>query len=1028
MKRSNREFLWASLACGAWLCWIFGGPIMNGRNAFIPPAADAVRSVGEPQYSAVSADYVLSRMVRRGIFPAWTPYSQAGTPLIGKMAPGVFSPFNLLKYVLPERWLPVMILASAALKLYFAFAFLYLFERLLGLGWRASVAGALCFVSTHTVRSFVLFGLTGTIACLPLLFLLAELFLRGRRRTALLLLPWASAFSFLGAHFETAALANLSASIYFLARLWGEPALPSGQKPRRLLAFAGALLGGACIAGFNILAVVEYVGLSYTKVWRTLDSYGWHYLVISKHLSADDVPLMAGGLAAAAAFVFLFVRLPRVLREGGTAKRLLHLGAAAAVLAAALAMLANLGMDLSLAGLHMHSGEEPVFVIADLLLFFIAFWAWSETESAPLRILGWMMLSVLLIRMKTPPLTNIMVLLPFFKDFNNRDYHYVCDAAAGVLFAAGLDRIFSEISNPSARRPRSSALACLGVLLAGYAAASPLEGLAARIFTTGIVHPPAAGQPPGGVMGVEKIQTGRGYRTLSGWIPAEPTPASILAGRLENGGLADGTEARRAPDGSGRLYFNADVALPKPGESQLGVAVRFPGGGSRFLAGPSVTSLPSAAVLESKLALALFFLAVALLLWLPPPALAAVCLLTLGAWLWPGRLAATPADTELYRFPTLEALRRDPEPFRVATFDPNFLHADFLSIYGLSDVRTGGDNLDLYSMTLFSRLAYYFLSSAGKDPRAFDLGLSLFGLADVRYFLGPPGLKHDAPGLEPLAQGADVTVWRNRRALPRAAFFERAATLPVDFGKIWDHTGEGGAQRVLGAVAGALSRGELDPAKTLLLNDPPASAPPAPSAARPPADSSARIVEDAPDRVLISVDAAVPGFVFLGDSDYPGWKAVLNGRQAPILRSWLTFRAVQVPAGRSTLEFRYSPGFMGLPLVLSVLSCVAWLALVFRRRGVAPPPPPVPIRQKKKGVEKAAALPTALESARTEECGRIGESLALGLVGATLLFWTFWSGFVYRGAFVNWTARALALAVLAAAVVRGLKSPAAEAK
>ena len=40
---------------------------------------------------------------------------------------------------------------------------------------------------------------------------------------------------------------------------------------------------------------------------------------------------------------------------------------------------------------------------------------------------------------------------------------------------------------------------------------------------------------------------------------------------------------------------------------------------------------------------------------------------------------------------------------------------------------------------------------------------------------------------------------------------------------------------------------------------------------------------------------------------YPGWIAELDGRQTPILRADVLFRAVEVPAGRHTVVFRYAP-------------------------------------------------------------------------------------------------------------------------
>jgi uncharacterized membrane protein YfhO len=65
----------------------------------------------------------------------------------------------------------------------------------------------------------------------------------------------------------------------------------------------------------------------------------------------------------------------------------------------------------------------------------------------------------------------------------------------------------------------------------------------------------------------------------------------------------------------------------------------------------------------------------------------------------------------------------------------------------------------------------------------------------------------------------------------------------------------------------------------------------------------------------------------LADSHYPGWKAFVDGKQEVIRRANLFFRAVPLPAGNHTVEFRYEPRSFTIGLVISVVTLVA-LALV----------------------------------------------------------------------------------------------------
>ena len=45
----------------------------------------------------------------------------------------------------------------------------------------------------------------------------------------------------------------------------------------------------------------------------------------------------------------------------------------------------------------------------------------------------------------------------------------------------------------------------------------------------------------------------------------------------------------------------------------------------------------------------------------------------------------------------------------------------------------------------------------------------------------------------------------------------------------------------------------------------------------------------------------------LNDVWHPWWTATLNGRDVPILRANVLFRAVQVPPGRHVVRFTFRP-------------------------------------------------------------------------------------------------------------------------
>jgi hypothetical protein len=87
--------------------------------------------------------------------------------------------------------------------------------------------------------------------------------------------------------------------------------------------------------------------------------------------------------------------------------------------------------------------------------------------------------------------------------------------------------------------------------------------------------------------------------------------------------------------------------------------------------------------------------------------------------------------------------------------------------------------------------------------------------------------------------------------------------------------------------------------------------------------------------VRYETSSAVPGYLVLLDSYFPGWAAKLDGKPVPILRANYAFRAVEIPQGIHTVEFQYKPISFYAGLTISLVSIVCGLlvaALNLRRR------------------------------------------------------------------------------------------------
>ena len=81
------------------------------------------------------------------------------------------------------------------------------------------------------------------------------------------------------------------------------------------------------------------------------------------------------------------------------------------------------------------------------------------------------------------------------------------------------------------------------------------------------------------------------------------------------------------------------------------------------------------------------------------------------------------------------------------------------------------------------------------------------------------------------------------------------------------------------------------------------------------------------------MSAPARGFLYLADQYFPGWRATVNGAPAPILRANYAFRAVEVPAGTSTVEFRYRPVSVLIGAAITAITLAGLAILAFRSAG-----------------------------------------------------------------------------------------------
>jgi hypothetical protein len=102
---------------------------------------------------------------------------------------------------------------------------------------------------------------------------------------------------------------------------------------------------------------------------------------------------------------------------------------------------------------------------------------------------------------------------------------------------------------------------------------------------------------------------------------------------------------------------------------------------------------------------------------------------------------------------------------------------------------------------------------------------------------------------------------------------------------------------------------------------------------RPPA---AQVTEYLPSTVRVVADTDVARLLATADPYFIGWRAFIDGRPAPLIRTDYAFRGVVVPAGRHIVTFRYAPWRIYRGAAISAVAMLMTAFIAFRHfRGFA---------------------------------------------------------------------------------------------
>ncbi|UHG89157.1 YfhO family protein [Spirosoma oryzicola] len=123
-----------------------------------------------------------------------------------------------------------------------------------------------------------------------------------------------------------------------------------------------------------------------------------------------------------------------------------------------------------------------------------------------------------------------------------------------------------------------------------------------------------------------------------------------------------------------------------------------------------------------------------------------------------------------------------------------------------------------------------------------------------------------------------------------------------------------------------------------------------------------------PDKLIYQANAVRNGLVVFSEVYYRGnedWQAFIDGKPAPHLRANYTLRAMHVPAGKHTIEFRFEPPLAKIGDMIDLISNVLLIALIGfvlflegRNRRTEPVLAPEPVLPSTPELERSSAKTT----------------------------------------------------------------------
>jgi hypothetical protein len=252
--------------------------------------------------------------------------------------------------------------------------------------------------------------------------------------------------------------------------------------------------------------------------------------------------------------------------------------------------------------------------------------------------------------------------------------------------------------------------------------------------------------------------------------------------------------------------------------------------------------------------------------------------------------------TDLFPPNLLKKIKDDPTYPRV---QPGSTYCEYQLVQNISSVVTGCGSL-------FIQTTQKYMDEEYNHPET-----PLVDLIRLKYNYRPEG-SPPSERWQPIP-GAQVPVWDNSKAYPRA-FMVGGYSVNPDYNQVIDD----------------IRDEKVDPRQEVVLAREPAEKPEGQKGWV----GEARITRYDYNDVEMDCSNDRPCFLFLSDSYFPGWKALVDGKEEPIYQADGTFRAVPLlNPGHHQVKMSYYPPIIVYSFFYSLF---AWIALgvgwIFRKR------------------------------------------------------------------------------------------------